>query len=256
MILPRRMTFQLTPLLDLLLIVIFAQFMEVQQVSDQTEVSHQQQLDDLQAANQQRIAKLELKRRQQAQEFQSQLSEARDQRTHIGELVTELFNVPPNLVETAVRRRNASAQPLSAKEEKALRAAFRELSEMNGQQVIKHLMTHQELRKRCDVWEIYIRENGSAVFITNNDPLEFRFSSMKDFSNKVFQHFRSLPQPKGIVLIILSYGDAKAGIRQIARDALPELTDRMQSSSSGRTRFEYAILGFGPLGSPHRSLLQ
>ena len=39
----RRMTFQLTPLLDLLLIVIFAQYMEVQQKAEsaQTEVEQQ-----------------------------------------------------------------------------------------------------------------------------------------------------------------------------------------------------------------------
>ncbi|MEO1998693.1 MAG: hypothetical protein ABGZ17_25895 [Planctomycetaceae bacterium] len=256
MIITRRMTFQLTPLLDLLLIVIFAQFMEVQQVSDRTEISHQLQLKEQQTLNQQHIAEFQNQRKQQERQLRAKLSEARDQRTHVGELVAELFNVPQTMVDSALRRRNASAQPLSSQEEQQLRAAFQELADMNGQQVIKHLMTHQELRKRCDVWEIYIKENGSALFITGNEQLEFRFSSMTDFSNKVFQHFRSLPQPKGIVLIILSYGDAKAGIRQIARDALPELTDRMQSSSSGRTRFEYAILGFSPLGSPHRSLLQ
>ena len=39
----RRMTFQLTPLLDLLLIVIFAQFMEVQQQAESAQDDLQQQ---------------------------------------------------------------------------------------------------------------------------------------------------------------------------------------------------------------------
>jgi len=243
MIRTRRMTFQLTPLLDLLLIVIFAQFMEVQQVSDQTESDHQQQIEELQTAS-----------KQQERELRAEIKAAEDQQVRVGELVTELFQIPTPMVEKALLRRNASSQPLSSKEAQQLRTAFRELAEMNGQQVIKHLMTHQELRKRCDVWEIYIQENGSTLFIADDEQLEFRFSSSKDFSSKVFQQFRSLPQPKGIVIIILSYGDAKAGIRQIAKDALPDLTDRMQQSSNGRTRFEYAILGFSPEGNQTRLL--
>ena len=243
MIHTRRMTFQLPPLLDLLLIVIFAQFMEVQQVSDQTETDHQRQIDDLQTAS-----------KQQERDLRAELRAAEDQRARVGEMVTELFQIPTPMVEKALRRRNASSQPLSSQEAQQLRTAFRELADMNGQQVIKHLMTHQELRKRCDVWEIYIQENGSTLFVTGDEQLEFRFSSSNEFSSKVFQQFRSLPQPKGIVLIILSYGDAKAGIRQIAKDALPELTDRMQQSSSGRSRFEYAILGFSPMGHQRRLL--
>ena len=43
----RRMTFQLTPLLDLLLIVIFAQFMEVQQQAESAQDDLQQQKQQL-----------------------------------------------------------------------------------------------------------------------------------------------------------------------------------------------------------------
>ncbi len=84
MIITRRMTFQLTPLLDLLLIVIFAQFMEVQQVSDRTEISHQLQLKEQQTLNQQHIAEFQNQRKQQERQLRAKLSEARDQRTHVG----------------------------------------------------------------------------------------------------------------------------------------------------------------------------
>lgn len=278
MLSPRKLTFQLTPLLDLLLIVIFAQYMEVQQTVQRGERRSAAQAAEARERIQtmgRRLAALQAEsnaleselaeRRQEFNEllqgrldeqaeFQRQrvelteaLREARRQRDRIGELAVELFNLPESAIDRAVDPAPAAGQR-SPQEIEALKEQFRAMGRMRADEMVKHLLAVGELRKRVDLWEVYITENGIFQFTTGRETFQFRANDAETFVTTMFRYYKSLPQPKSLVVILLSYGDAKAVWREAALSGLPQLAERMQADSNGRTRFEYSVLGFRPEG--------
>ena len=266
-LMPKRMTFQLTPLLDLLLIVIFAQFMEMRETTNRevtaaensTQVmktEHAENKAELESAKKKsQELDLEVERLKDELELQrlqmtESLNRAIKQRDVVGQLVSELFQVPEEYVEKALSPRSPLEQTRSKKEIEKLLEQFREHSKKSGDDVVKHLLTYQEMTKRCDIWEVYVAENSTIQFVTTDETFEFRARSSDAFSERLFQYFKSLEQPKSLVIILFSYGDAQGVVRQAAMDGMPLATDRMRSDSNGRTRFEYANLGYnadGPL---------
>ena len=264
-LMPKRMTFQLTPLLDLLLIVIFAQFMEMRETTNRevtaaensTQVmktEHAENKAELESAKKKsQELDLEVERLKDELELQrlqmtESLNRAIKQRDVVGQLVSELFQVPEEYVEKALSPRSPLEQTRSKKEIEKLLEQFREHSKKSGDDVVKHLLTYQEMTKRCDIWEVYVSENGTVQFFTPPEVYEFRASSADTFADRVFQHYKSMEQPKSLVIVLLSYGDAKAAPRQAALDGMPLVTDRMRSDSNGRSRFEYAVLGYNAEG--------
>lgn len=273
----RRLTFQLTPLLDLLLIVIFAQYMDVRETAEITESQIEQRAeaaqDELletrealarlealhrreQLRNEQQMARLEEQLRSQTdsmQELQVQQSEQSEtldrvlqQRETVGNVIAELFRIPEELVQQLLKPGAPSEAPRTPEEVDRLREQFRELADKRGSEVIKHLLAHEELRKRSDIWEIYVQENGNVMLRTGNGTRELRAESAKTFEDRLFDIYKSLPQPKSLVIILLSYGDAKAVWREAAIRGTRDAAERMRADAGGRTRFEYAILGYLP----------
>lgn len=263
----RRMTLQLTPLLDLLLIVIFAQYMDIRQTTLeeetqssrrfeqlQTELEEARQsqsraLADLTAAEDRMqdlagIAELRTASEQELEErlaaSADELERAQEQKRLVGELTAELFRIPNEQIEELL------AQPpmLSPAERAQLKEQFREMGSARGDELVKHLLTYEELRKRADIWEIYVAENGRVSFLTDRLSREFRADSPEGFASQLYEAYKSLPQPKGLVIILLSYGDARFGPRDAALRGLPLAAARMREDAAGRTRFEYAVLGF------------
>ena len=255
---PRRMTLQLTSLLDLLLIVIFAQYMDVrdQTTAVQARAAEREQrlehteesLASLRAAYEEARTALQRERQQLAafREENEQLSETarrlREQQQQIGELAAEMFRVPPEILEQALR----PAGSLSPSELEELRQQFRELGEMRGDEMVDHLLTYSELRKRADVWEIHVAENGVMRLDTGERIAQFRAETPEQFAARLFEQYKSLPQPKGLVVMMLSWGEARALWREAALQGLPLAAMRMRDDAAGRTRFEYAVLGYRP----------
>ena len=102
------------------------------------------------------------------------------------------------------------------------------------------------MRKRCDIWEIYINDTGMAVFSGSGQTHTFRAETAQEFAAEIYERYKTLPQPKSLVIMLLSYGDVKASIYEAAIDGLPVVAERMRTDQSGRSRFEYAVLGFNP----------
>jgi len=264
------MTFQLTPLLDLLLIVIFAQFMEMRETTNREVTAaesnaeviaseHAENKEQLETTRKQR-QKLDLEVERLKEELELQrlqmtesLNRAIKQRDVVGQLVSELFQVPDEYIEKALSPRTPLEQTRTKKEIEKLLEQFRELSQKSGHEVVKHLLTYQEVTKRCDIWEVYVAENNTIQFVTDDETFEFRARTAAVFSERLFQYFKSLGQPKSLVIILFSYGDAVGGVRRAAMDGMPLATDRMRSDSNGRTRFEYANLGYNAKGTLSRT---
>lgn len=264
----RRLTFQLTPLLDLLLIVIFAQYMEVRETSARQVADIQQQvaaieqaaerqLQQARAAHQQAQDRLRAEfeaeqdrlRQQQARadELQALIDQLLAQQQRAGDTAAELFQLPPEVVEEALAPLAAADPPRTPAQIEEIRKRFAEAAQMRGQQVIKHLLTYDEVRKRCDVWEIYIRPNGEILFVTGDQHFTFRARDAKDFEIQLFNRYKTLPQPKDLVILLVSYGETPFRYRESVLNGLPHAAARMREDSNGRSRFEYAVIGLNPL---------
>ena len=137
---------------------------------------------------------------------------------------------------------------MSPKELDRIRGQFREFAKTTRSEAIKHILTFQEIRKRCDVWEVHIAKNGKVSFITDEGRFDFRADDPDTFQMSVYNRYKSLAQPKSLVIVLLTHENAAWEHRQAALRGLPLATARMREDTAGRTRFEYTNLGFDPRG--------
>ncbi len=258
----RRFSLQLTPLLDLLLIVIFAQYLEVREQADRQQVrtertlaERQQELDKQAtaersslAAERARLAERESDIVAENAELRRDVADMAAQQRRAADLVAELFQVPQALIDDALKPLPSGAPRRPAAEVERLRQKFRELADLRGPDVIEHLLSYEELRKRADVWTLRIAANGEIVFSAGDRSQSFRAATPDEFASRLYDRYKTLPQPKGLVVLLVSYGDARADVRQAVLDGLPEAVRRLREDHLGRTQFEYAVLGFMPGG--------
>ena len=275
---PGRFNLQLTPLLDLLLIVIFAQYLDVQEQAQQESVQSQQQVEqsrreyenrltaDRQALaeiHQQQLAELEQQRNRLAAQQEAltlsqqvlanrqttteqQVSEMIAQQMQAASLMAELFQVPKSLIDEALKPLPAGVPSRTVAEQSRLRGEFEKLAAARGAEVVEFLLSYDELRKRADVWTIHVDTNGTVHFSAAGSEQLFRVSTPEDFASSLFDRYKRLPQPKGLVVLLVSFGDARADIRQAVITGLPDAVRRMRDDRLGQTQFEYAVLGFMP----------
>jgi hypothetical protein len=243
----RRLHFQLMPLLDLLLIMIFSLYLEVR-LRDETSVSKAQQR--AAAAEQhladERAALADERKRLAAASVENQrrLDDVVARQQRVADIVAELFDVPQELIDEALKPLPAGTPPRTDQEIERLRQRFRELAALRGNDVVEHLLSYDELRKRADIWTLRIEANGSLIFSNGEHSQRFRADTPSEFASRLFDRYKSLAQPKGLVILLVSYGDARADVRQAVIDGLPEAVRQMREDQRGRTQFEYAVLGF------------
>ena len=288
---PRRLTIQLASLLDLMLIVIFAQYVEMweteaardkQRASEavrdrealatesarsRSELSSEREALDRDRAS---FAAQQDETQQREEELRGALDHAIDQQRQIGDIVSELYQVPDDLVQQLIPQQSSDAGDRSDAENENLKKAFRELAALRGVNAVKHLLTYQELRKRCDIWEIYITAEGVAVFDAGTASKQFRYrdamsldagsrtrsqiraedeAAAERFAQQLFDFYKTLPQSKSVVILLLSYSKTTSyNWRRPAILGLAKAADRMRTDSDGRSRFEYALIG--PVDAP------
>lgn len=255
MIPPRRLMLQLTPLLDLLLIVMFAQYLEMQQVVKRQAAEMATSRDELKQQLDESIRQLvALRERMVALENEAAHAEARAgeadrlrvQRDLIGELVADLFRVPEATVKQLLQQRRTNGPGPSVDDVSQAQARWRQAFGSSNDAVVDHLLTFGEMRKRIDVWELYLQENGTCVLTVGNRRQSFRAETTESFAGRFFEAYKVLPEPKSMVLVMVSYGDAQFRLRKAAVDGVALALERVRKDSGGRTRFEFATLGFRP----------
>ncbi|MCX7395142.1 MAG: hypothetical protein NTW75_13575 [Planctomycetales bacterium] len=252
----RKLTFQLASLLDLLLIVMFALYLEMQTVtqhqSERMDAERQASARDLEAV-QQRLNELQQQRTQW--ETRQRITDQSDDSDHqpLGRIFGELFRLPESTIQKIAQRRGQDEAGLSSSDISALQKEFQSLAVASGDQVVDHLLTFVEMKKRFDVWEIYLQENGTLIVTA--DPHQKRLQTgvietTTLFSDELFKLYKSFPESKSVVLILVSYGEARWTHREAVIKGLPRVSERMQSDCGGTTRFEYAVLGYRPDAVP------
>ncbi|QDU36377.1 hypothetical protein Mal4_06620 [Maioricimonas rarisocia] len=265
----RKIALHLTPLLDLLLIVIFAQYMEVRQQETSTlqaaeaaaesreeavtRLANLQEMHELASGElaraQQQAVELSMRNaqlREEAMRTEQALEQVRAQQRVVGELLTELYAIPQEDVERILDPTREPPIADSPEAQERLRQRFREMAEQDSGRMIMHLLSYEEIRKRCDVWKLHIDENNVATLDTGSRTFRFRVVP-EQFEDHVFGLYKSLPQPKGLVIILYTYDrDTRVSITETIGQALQDLVGRMREDSGNRTRFEYADLGIRP----------
>jgi hypothetical protein len=281
MIRRRRLVFQLTPLLDLMLIVIFAQYLEVQLVATKTVKDAARQADEQTAAalkaKEEAEAKLaammksdtslEGQLRRQLSDLTEEMQKTLNQRKDLAALVAGLFQIPQEVLDKAL-----AGGERTPEEQRQLREMVNALADEHYNDVIKHLVTHQAMRKRVDVWTLFIESDGMAHLkvgdetksfpvrdrasateaerLANLSPREQALALRKAeteaadaFAQRLFKAYQTLPQPKSIVVLVVSWkGDLERYYREPAREGL-DVTLRLFNTTSDRTQFIPAILG-------------
>ncbi|MDX1967596.1 MAG: hypothetical protein SFV23_10525 [Planctomycetaceae bacterium] len=257
MIGPRKLTMQLTPLIDLLLIVMFAQFLEVESAvlreTTQLESSRDLLSSQLDEALRQILA---LRERMAELQDEVHVAETRSvdaerfrvQRDLIGEMVAEMFRVPEAAVNQLLQQRNAAGPGPSAADMAQLRTRLKALAGNSPERVVDHLLAFGEMRKRIDLWELYLSDTGALVLTVGEKKFPLRAESTEDIVARIFEAYKTLPESKSMVLILFTYGDAKFKPLKATLDSLPRVLEQIRLDAGQRSRFEYAVLGFRPAG--------
>jgi hypothetical protein len=274
MIIPRRVVISLTPLLDMLLIVIFAQYMDLKGKSERTVA----RLQESTAEDLARERELRLKaqterdfavtlRKETERQLEAQTKTIEGLRGETDKLRSELqeaMNVAKVQAEQAKRDLEAAAEALSdilKLPKEAFEPALdtlpleerteirRELEDVRGKgvdKVVQHLRKIAALKKRCDFWEVYIADDDT-ISVKNNDLRFGPFSadSEDQFIVEMKKITGTMPEPKSLVIVLLSYSGAQRRTRRNVELGLRELCDLyLKARYNGEKRFELAILGY------------
>ena len=275
----RRLVLQLTPLLDLLFIVLFAQYIDLQeatrreiaqetrrreeetkrrqeaenseseaaklrtdalsQVAELNRRLEQFEIEKRRLARELELARAETQREGQAREELEKLA-ARD-RAAIGSLVQNVLRINQDAILEAI-------QGAPATDRQRLRASFEEMNTKSAAAVIHHLRATDELKKRADLWELYIGDDNSVrVTIAGEVMAEnLQVQSPDRLANAVVEAARQRGEPKSLVIILLSWSNADRRTRDLARQALEDVVTVLKAQWPGK-RIEVAPLGYTPV---------
>lgn len=226
----KRLALQLTPLLDLLLIVMFSQHLEYQHLvasQKQNYETQQQQLDKQRDTLTQQYLVV-------AQTLRDFLSP--EQNKQLGRQLADFPEVRKALDNTLNSGPNA---PL---------------------RFVNHVYGMQN---RVTIWEIHLLGNDRATIQTTdlspnnnaaippaaddiNDSNSIAFAGPEDFANQLFTAGKRLPTPKSLVLLLLSWDDATFGKRREAEQGLPILVKKLKEDASRERWYDSFILGQRP----------
>ena len=258
---PRRLTFQLTPLLDLLLIVIFAQYMEVQQKAESAQIELQEKkqelteqldsqreelrkelaeqkakLDSQFAANQE---DLQATRKRYSEHYESILK----QHQQAGTAIAEALNLPGSLMEQIVRLRE-DGSPDEANNLQAAVTRMQDMLKSRDSQMMEFILRYDEMQKHVSVWELYVQDNGQAVFSDGEHTQLVSYAGIDEFVSRSFEVSKGFTEPKPLVIILLSYGSPHAVQRQRATNGMPLLIERLRRDSGNTRWFDFSLMGY------------
>ncbi|MEM9645255.1 MAG: hypothetical protein AAF989_09690 [Planctomycetota bacterium] len=244
----RRFRFQLAPLVDLLLIVVFAQMLEIRQTVTLGETDTQQRLNAAEAEMDQ------AERRVDAAERRVVFAERR------ADAVVEQTNRAIRSVAEAFRVEDLSPDDViewtgdeSAVLAEQVQRITREVADASPQEVVRFLIGHAELLKRAEIWHLHADEKRRILLNAGETDVAIQLERRgqddrtEELEDRLFAAYKQLPQPKGLVVILVSYSpESVAGVYQPMVDGMPKAVERMRTDLA-ETRFEYTVLGSTPL---------
>jgi len=250
----RRMTFQLTPLLDLLLIVIFAQYMEVQQKAEsaQTEVEQQKaelaeqynaRRDELERQHATESGDVSALRERYSEHYESILK----QHLQAGSALAKAFNLPGTLMEEILRLQTNGNVTDGQNLEDAVKR-IEQLLPTRGAEMLRFILRYDEMQKHVSVWELHLRDNGQGLFSDGEQSHMLSFATVEEFVSRAFEVSKAFTEPKPLVIILLTHGDTQAGQRRRAVDGMPLLIEKLRRDAGNTRWFDFSLMGYRPAG--------
>ena len=269
----RRMMLQLTSLVDLLFIVMFLQYMELQDASaqqlaaesarrelaetarvDATRLKESalantedmtrrlQSLESENKALQERLTEANKRMAVTAVEQQAQERRAAADLRAIGAAVKDMIGIAPEAVLAAIG-------PAPEAERVKMRQRFEELREKAPGELVRHLRETSELKKYSEVWEVHIASDNSVSLKIGPDregqtPQQLFVRNADEFANRVVAAAKEQGEPKSLVIITLTWADADLRTREMVMNGLKFAVITLKPEWGGTKRIELARLGY------------
>jgi hypothetical protein len=266
---------QLTSLVDLLFIVMFLQYMELQDASAQQLAAESarrklaetartdanrlkesalantedmtRRLQSLEADNkalQDKLTETNKRLAVTAVEQQAEERRAAADLKAIGAVVKDMINIPPDALLAAIG-------PAPDAERAKLRERFEDLRGKAPGQLVRHLRETSELKKYSEVWEVHIASDNSVslkIGPADRQAAERLFvRSADEFANRVVAAAKEQGEPKSLVIICLTWADADLRTREQVANGLKFAIIALKPEWGGTKRIEFAKLGYSDL---------
>jgi len=250
----RRLSLQLTPLLDLMLIVMFSQYLENRNRSVIAEEVLQNEREQMSRQRQ--------SMEQDFQQKQEQLNDLRQtydarfrsllvQHRAVADLLTKSLNLPEEALSEVVALRAEGSEEDAARLESAVDRLQARMP-LQGQELFRFLLQVDEMQKHVSLWEVHIEENGKARIQNGSRSAMVDYSSKEELAGRLFESSKNFEDPRNLVLILLTWGDAQLGARQKATEGIPLFLERLRKDSAGIRWYDFSIIGYraeGPVFS-------
>ena len=247
----RRLTLQLTPLLDLLLIVMFTQYIENRHRGELAEMKVDSERSALETERATLKAELEQVRdevRQRRLELDERFQAIVEQHHQVGSLLTESLNLPGAAMAEVLKLRTSGAVDDAKRLEDAT-GRLKTLMEARGDEVFRFLLKVDEMQKHVSIWEVHIQQNGQALISDGDQSFTTDFSTEPEFVSRMFEQSKSFADPRTLVIVLLTWGDAEGGQRTRAINGMSSLTETLRKDAQGTRWFDFSIVGFRTEGS-------
>jgi hypothetical protein len=266
----RSIRFQLTSLMDLLLIIVFAQYLEFHRSSAAARAKTEQEISEARQSLEVQLGRktqeldqvrneLVLDNRQLRQQKDTAVAmteEAQRRQTLTEELLRKLLQVDAELIDAEL------SPPESMDALRDTEATAEAIRNTDGANLLRFLAGYDELLKRAEVWTIHVSDRGDTEVKAGGHggkSTSFRLEEVsqaartEEFVQQMRAAYSQFPQPKGLVVILVSFSPrAIAGNYQPVLDGMPLVIEWLGEDSGGRTRFEYSVIG--AITDPHRDL--
>jgi len=178
------------------------------------------------------------KARQEAQRKAE--AKARQEIASIGAVFREMLNVDDKYIKSALAGRSAAEISTIAGEFKTLRETQKTAA------IIRHLRKAVEFRKRCDFWEFHIADDDSVRIKIRGKVIEPKlfFRNADDFTTQVLEIIRNQEDPKDMVLILHSYGNARWATRKAVRAGMANVVKFLDADWKRSRRLHLANMGY------------
>ena len=252
----RRILFKLTPLLDLLLIVIFAyQIRSSQLVAETTRLAEEEM------AQASRNARNEAEFRERVE------ADARELRKNNELLMKELSRMRQRLETTRERVKALSvilhevtsdipaedfARILSAADPDTLVKIEETVDRLRGEgpgAVLRELTRFQAVRKHVTLWAIHLPgDQRIELRVDDGEPREFTVAGEAPVArNELGRALRELEQPKDLVIVFFSWGRVLKEWKDVMGDTLHHLaTETLRTTYPGK-RFHISREGYNEI---------
>ena len=258
----RRLALQLTPLLDLLLIVMFSQYIENRHrtvTAQEALTAREKTLDTRQAEENASIEQRRQALEKDVEDRKASLAELGktydekfrsiiNQHHQIGSILAKSLNLPGNVMAEILKLRT-SGSPDDAERLQGATERLQKLMQARGEEIFRFMLQVDEMQKHVTIWEIHVQVNGQALITDSQQSFVTDFSSDADFVTRLFESSKSFSEPKTLVVVLLTWGDAQAVARRRATDAMPLLMEQLRRDSGGTRWYDFSIIGYRAQGS-------